>query len=154
MSKVILHATAIAIGGHGVLLRGPSGAGKSDLALRLITAPLRLPGMTDSACAQLIGDDQVVVRRLGEGLVLAPHPRLAGLLEVRGLGILYWPPLPSPHSTPLSLVLDLTPRGAIARMPEPTTTQILGVDVTLRHVDPFEAAAVIKVHLMMAAARL
>ncbi|MEC9182929.1 MAG: aldolase, partial [Pseudomonadota bacterium] len=34
----IVHATAIAIDGKGVLLRGPSGSGKSDLALRLLEA--------------------------------------------------------------------------------------------------------------------
>ena len=37
-----IHATAIDIGGDGVLLRGPSGCGKSDLALRLIDAGARL----------------------------------------------------------------------------------------------------------------
>ena len=31
-----LHATAVVIDGHAILLTGPSGSGKSDLALRLI----------------------------------------------------------------------------------------------------------------------
>ena len=54
-----VHATCVAIGGAGVLLRGPSGAGKSDLALRLIDG-----GGTDGP--RLVADD---LPRLNELLV-------------------------------------------------------------------------------------
>ena len=60
----------------GVLLLGPSGSGKSDLALRLIAAG-----------AELVADDRtdLFVRR-GRLYGRAPA-RLAGLFEIRGLGI-------------------------------------------------------------------
>ena len=32
----MIHATAVAVDGLGILLTGPSGSGKSDLALRII----------------------------------------------------------------------------------------------------------------------
>ena len=73
-----LHATCIAIEGYGILLRGPSGSGKSDLALRLID---------QYADAILVADDRVdVVVREGIVHVSAP-PMIAGMLEVRGVGI-------------------------------------------------------------------
>jgi HPr kinase/phosphorylase len=68
-----LHGSAAARAGQGVLLLGPPGAGKSDLLLRLL--PLGF---------DLVADDQVVVT---DG-VAAPPPPLAGLLEVRGLGLI------------------------------------------------------------------
>lgn len=96
-----LHATAVARDGLGVLLLGPSGAGKSDLALRLI----RLGFV-------LIADDRVVI----EGGVARPPPALAGLLEVRGLGIVRLA-----HAVaPLRLAVTLLPPGARPpRLPAP-----------------------------------
>ena len=68
-----LHGTCVARRGAGVLLLGPPGCGKSDLALRLLGREF-----------ELVADDQVLL----EGLqARAPQP-LAGLLEVRGLGII------------------------------------------------------------------
>ena len=71
-----LHGSVAARGGQGVLLLGPPGAGKSDLLLRLL--PLGF---------DLVADDQVVVTH---GVAAAPPP-LAGLLEVRGLGLIRLP---------------------------------------------------------------
>ena len=82
--RILVHATAVAIDGRALLLRGPSGAGKSDLALRLIDAG-----------ARLIADDQSVLRREGGRLLAAVPAAIAGLIEVRGVGILrVEPPLP------------------------------------------------------------
>ncbi|MBU6418476.1 MAG: aldolase [Proteobacteria bacterium] len=63
-------------GGDALLLLGPSGTGKSDLLLRLIDK-----GFT------LVADDQVLV----EDGMASPPPALAGLLEVRGLGLFRLP---------------------------------------------------------------
>ncbi len=71
-----IHGSCAARDGHGVLLLGPPGAGKSDLLLRLF----------DHGFA-LVADDQVCI---GDGLAWAPAS-LAGLLEVRGLGIMRRP---------------------------------------------------------------
>ena len=71
-----IHGSCAARDGHGVLLLGPPGVGKSDLLLRLL----------DHGFA-LVADDQVCI---GDGLAWAPAA-LAGLLEVRGLGIMRWP---------------------------------------------------------------
>ena len=75
-----VHATCVALRAgrswRGVLLRGPSGAGKSDLALRLVEGGGRL-----------VADDQTALVPQGSGLVASPPGTLAGLLEVRGVGI-------------------------------------------------------------------
>jgi len=64
----------------GILLLGPSGAGKSALALRLLALG-----------AVLVADDRVeLFAREGE-LWACPPARLAGLLEVRGLGVVKRP---------------------------------------------------------------
>ena len=76
-ASILLHATAVAIDGRAVLLRGPSGSGKSDLALRLIDAG-----------ARLVADDQSELSRRGDVLMVRAPATIAGLIEVRGLGIL------------------------------------------------------------------
>jgi HPr kinase/phosphorylase len=70
------HGSCVARDGAGVLLLGPSGAGKSDLALRLLGRGFAL-----------VADDQVDVI---DGFAQAPTA-LAGMLEVRGIGIVRLP---------------------------------------------------------------
>lgn len=112
-----LHATAAARDGAGVLLLGPSGSGKSDLAFRLITA-----GFT------LIADDQVIIQA-GEA---SPPPRLEGLLELRGLGIVRLPW----RKAPLVLAARLAPD---ARLPEPS--RLPDLDLPVINIDPSAASA-------------
>jgi len=81
------HASCVSFGDRGVLITGPSGSGKSDLALRLITTARTWPGLDTPA--RLVADDRVLLSPNREGrLFAAPAPPLAGLLEVRGIGIL------------------------------------------------------------------
>lgn len=130
---VLVHASCVAIDGYGILLRGPSGAGKSDLALRLIDGG-----------ARLVADDRVELAPK-DGRVVAQAPtRLAGLIEVRGLGIIRCEPVPQ---TALILVVDLVAPDAVERLPEPATTQLLGIDLALLHLDPFTASAAAKLRL-------
>jgi len=78
-----VHATAVLVGARALLIRGPAGSGKSRLALKLIEAAesgiLRF--------ARLVADDRVRLEPC-HGRLLARAPKeLAGLIEVRGLGI-------------------------------------------------------------------
>jgi HPr kinase/phosphorylase len=93
VKPVLLHATAVMINGHGVALCGKSGSGKSDLALRLIDRG-----------AMLIGDDYVEIRESDDGLICQCKPNIAGMLEIRDVGIITLPYAPS---APLHFVVEL-----------------------------------------------
>jgi HPr kinase/phosphorylase len=78
-----IHGTAVLVGNRAVLIRGPSGAGKSRLAFDLILA-----GRAGQiAEAVLVGDDRVHLNTCDGQLVVRPVRQLAGLIEIRGLGI-------------------------------------------------------------------
>ena len=78
-----VHASAVRVGRRAVLIRGPSGAGKSRLAFDLILAGRsgQLPP------AVLVGDDRVHLATAGGQIVGPACAELAGLIEIRGLGI-------------------------------------------------------------------
>jgi HPr kinase/phosphorylase len=78
-----VHASAVLVGDRAVLIRGPSGAGKSRLAFDLILAG-RSGQIPPSL---LVGDDRVHLEAGDGRLVVRPAPELAGLIEIRGLGI-------------------------------------------------------------------
>ena len=78
-----IHASAVLVGKRAVLIRGPSGSGKSRLAFDLILA-----GRAGQiAPTVLVGDDRVHVAAKAGVLTVRPAPALAGLIEIRGLGI-------------------------------------------------------------------
>lgn len=108
MASQNIHATAILLSGRGVLLRGRSGAGKSLLALLLIEA---WAGRGEEA--MLIADDRVDIAADERGVILSPPAALAGLIELRGRGIVQ---RPHRDRARLSLVVDLVPD--LERMPE------------------------------------
>jgi len=135
-AHVRLHATCVQLGGVGVVLLGASGVGKSDLALRLIDAG-----------ALLVADDQLHVKATPAGLLGRPAETLAGLLEVRGLGILR---LPYCRESPLGLVVELD-AGPVLRLPEPSTYPILGIELRRLRLDPCEASAAAKIRLALCA---
>jgi HPr kinase/phosphorylase len=142
---LLIHATAVAIetaaGPRAVLLRGPSGSGKSDLGLRLIDAG-----------ARLVADDQCELQRQGEAAVVRAPPAIAGLIEVRGIGIVRIEPL---AEAPVALIVDLVPPEAapeaIDRLPRRATERLLEVDLPHILVAPFEASAAAKVGLALRA---
>ncbi len=125
----IIHATAVCINGHGVLLLGPSGGGKSDLALRLIDRG-----------AALVCDDRVLIKNVDGALALHGAPNIAGMLEIRGLGIVQ---LPYVEAVPLLLCVDLA--SAPERMPGAAFRNIAGVNIPLLALSAFEASAPLKV---------
>ncbi|SIT15145.1 HPr kinase/phosphorylase [Insolitispirillum peregrinum] len=129
----LIHASCVALGDDGVLLRGPSGSGKSDLALRLIDQG-----------AMLVGDDYCQYQARDGVLHASPQPTIPGLLEVRGLGIIRLPWRPE---IPVRLIVDLTPDPQPERMPAPEQDQICGLSLPVVRLNPFQASAVAKVRL-------
>jgi HPr kinase/phosphorylase len=118
-----IHGSCAAKAGAGVLLVGPPGSGKSDLVLRL--RALRF---------DLVADDRVDI---AHGIARAPAA-LAGLLEVRGLGIFR---LPYAAEARLVLVVDLAalfPAGS-PRLPMPERHAAL--DLPLVRIDAGAASA-------------
>lgn len=118
-----------------MLLRGPPGAGKSDLALRLIDGG-----------ARLVADDRVELRRVGPRVFASAPTALAGLLEIRGLGIVR---LPEGGPAPLVLVADLDPAHEIERLPQAERCTLCGIALPLLAAAPrrASAAALIRVAL-------
>jgi serine kinase of HPr protein (carbohydrate metabolism regulator) len=121
----------VAIAGKGVVLLGPPGSGKSDLALRLIDRG-----------AVLIADDRVHVAADG---TLHPPETLAGLIEVRGVGI-----ISLPHTTGVVPVLAVDLATPPQRLPEPAVSLFGGVRLPTIAVAAFEASAPLKVELAVA----
>jgi len=78
-----IHASAVLVGAKAALIRGQAGSGKSRLAFDLIDAAAQgaLP------FARLVGDDRVHVEACAGRLLVRPAATLAGLIEIRGLGI-------------------------------------------------------------------
>ncbi len=136
MNDMLVHGTAVKINDRGVLLRGKSGSGKSDLALILVDR-----GGT------LISDDQVLLAETDGTLVMEPPTSLAGLLEVRGLGIVQVPYEASMH---LDLIVDLRPRTDIERLPEKQFEEYHGIKIPKITLHAFEQSTPIKIELMLA----
>jgi HPr kinase/phosphorylase len=109
------HASAVLIGPKAVLIRGASGAGKSKVTWRLIEAGRQgvLP------FARLVADDRVELEASHGRLLVRPAQNLAGLLEIRALGIrrLDYEPV-----AVVGLVLDLGSPGP-ERLPSPEAAQ-------------------------------
>lgn len=93
---ILLHqVSCVALGDRAILIEGPSGSGKSSLALALIDRG-----------ATLIGDDGVATECVDGALLASPPPNIAGLIEVRNLGVLQYP---TTARIRVALVLRLDP---------------------------------------------
>ena len=112
----IVHASTVAHAGRALVIRGASGAGKSALAMQLI-----------GLGARLVADDRTVLALQGGRVRASPPPAIAGLVEVRGLGLLRLPHL---QGVPVHGVLDLG-RPERARLPQARSTVLLGQPVVL-----------------------
>lgn len=144
-----VHATAIAVGDRAALIRGSSGSGKSDLALRCL-------GLGPSAlvrdAVKLVSDDQVVLKHEGSRLRASAPPQLRGKLEIRGLGILEVDAITEAN---VVLIADLVREGPIERFPDPWPfARILGFDVPLVRLLPFESSSPLKLVTAIAMATL
>ena len=94
-----IHGSVVAIGEHALLIIGAAGAGKSTLALEMIALG-----------AALVADDRIDVQPGESGLDgarklwLSPPPGIAGLVEVRGFGLVR---LAARSRAALKLIADL-----------------------------------------------
>ncbi|WP_334531379.1 HPr kinase/phosphorylase [Bradyrhizobium sp. AZCC 2230] len=118
-----VHASAVKVGPLAVLIRGPSGAGKSRLAFDLIMAGRA--GVVERAV--LVGDDRVYLATVGNEIEVRPATILAGLIEIRGLGIRRCEFV---GQATVGLVVDLAAPDA-ERLPSPDAlkTSISGVEL-------------------------
>lgn len=120
-----IHATCFQINKKGILLLGKSGSGKSDLCLRAIM----------NKNAKLVADDRVDINK---GCASAPK-NLAGLLEVRGIGIVKFPYL---KKVKISLVVELS--SNIERLPETEFYELENLKIKKIKINPFEESALDK----------
>ncbi|MBS41347.1 MAG: hypothetical protein CMM83_06495 [Rhodospirillales bacterium] len=130
-----VHASCVAIGQFGILLRGPSGSGKSDLALRLIDEG-----------AILVADDQVFLESIDGELLGSSHDKIAGKIEIRGCGIFDFPFL---KAITIKLVIDLEKRGNIPRQPETDSCNIFGHRLPLYRLYAFDISSSIKIRALL-----
>ena len=125
-----VHTSCVAIGGRAVLIGGASGRGKSDLALRLIDRG-----------AALVSDDYTLVRAVDGRLLASPPETIAGKIELRGVGIVEFPPQ---REVPVALFVDLDLDAE--RLPQPGGTRAFaGVEVPVVGLSALEASAPLKV---------
>jgi serine kinase of HPr protein (carbohydrate metabolism regulator) len=115
-----VHASAVAIGADGVLIRGSSGSGKSSLVLGLIDR--------DPLTTRLVADDRVKLAVERGRLIAAAPAALAGKLEVRGQGIV---DIAYASPSAVALVVDLLPPEECPRMPEPPEREVAILNVVL-----------------------
>ena len=145
----LVHATGVCLGRATALIRGEPGAGKSDLALRCIA--LSPCDLLDTPL-RLLADDYVLLTRQGARLLARTPATIAGKLEVRGLGVVALPHTPEGD---VRLIVELCEAGRIERLPDPAATaSLLGVEVPVRRLAPFEASAPLKLALALAGATI
>jgi HPr kinase/phosphorylase len=110
-----IHASAILVGARALLIRGEAGSGKSSLVFALVEAAQA----ARITFARLVADDRALVEAAHGRLLARPVPELAGLLEIRGLGIRR---VPFEPVAVVSHVVDLAVADA-ARLPDETERQ-------------------------------
>ncbi|MEM9736209.1 MAG: HPr kinase/phosphatase C-terminal domain-containing protein [Pseudomonadota bacterium] len=117
-----LHANAVAFRGRGLLITGRAGSGKTSLSVEMMALG-----------ADLIADDRVVLRCAGGLVLLSPPDTLAGLVELRGIGIIR---RDFQADVPAALVLNLNSELSSDSRAEPATREETDHDGARRLPDP------------------
>ena len=104
------HACALEINEIGIIIKGKSGSGKTSLMLGLLEH-----AKLEKLNALLIADDQVFLNVDDEKLIASAPENTAGLVELRGYGI-----LKTPHkkSCEIKVVINILQDEKIERMPD------------------------------------
>lgn len=112
--RTTLHASCVAFGPSALLIIGKSGTGKSGLSLQLMAMG-----------AKLVADDRVIITNRN-GILTATCPNtISGMIEARGIGLLY---AQSQASALVTCVVDLN-QIEPDRLPPSRVITILGVEV-------------------------
>lgn len=128
-----IHASCVCFKNKGILILGDSGRGKSDLSLRLIM----------ERGAELVADDRVDLKNESGSIVASAPASLAGLLEVRGLGLVK---LPFKKEAKIQLIVKLVSNYKdVDRLPDPVFYELEGARINQISLYPFEPSAVLKV---------
>lgn len=110
-----IHATGVCVDGIGVIIRGSPGTGKSLLVLEMLS---RNPK------AILVADDRIDVRTDQNHLFMTAPKPIAGLIELRGRGIMK---RPFKAEAQVHLVIDLVDELERFLEPEALQTEIKGI---------------------------
>jgi len=135
---MLQHGSCASSGGAGVLFLGRPGSGKSDLLLRMMQRGW-----------QLVADDQVALSEVEGSLEAEAPAELAGMLEVRGVGLFQGLPY---APAVLRLAVLLVGRDEVPRLPEPRRFDALGLQLPLLALHPFDCSAPAKIELALGAA--
>ena len=144
MATSSIHASCVRVGEQGVLIRGASGAGKSQLAFALIMAGRT--GLLPHTV--LVADDRVMLEPRADRhhaggqdrLIAFTPPALAGLIEIRGLGIRR---LPYAAEASITLVVDLGAPDA-ARMPSAESLSVELDGIILSRLPAFSGGDIVQ----------
>lgn len=132
-----IYASCLAYDKKGLLLIGKSGSGKSDICLRMIM----------QKGAVLVADDRVDLTISGNNLVAQAPSTIAGLLEVRGIGLIKFP---YQKQVVVKLAIELVDDYAkIERMPDDDFIELVGLKIPKIKLYPFEFSALDKILLAM-----
>lgn len=127
-----VHATGLVLGSTGIMLRGPSGSGKSLLTLSLIET-----WETRGLRARLVADDRLDLVAGRGVLTMHAPPTIAGLIELRGRGIVSRPHVDRAR---VHLVVDFVPKLDRMVEEEDLSTEVFGVSLPRCPVPKFGVA--------------